>query len=270
MRKKDGRLYLFCVFIYRMLDEFGINLLKTGRAFIGIAPFIRDTFLFAKSKGAGDIIFSKGMPYPCLGDRFSQSGSAEGVYFHQDLFVAQRIFKRNPERHIDIGSRVDGFVAHVASFREIEVMDVRELSSVSKNIFFQQADLMDELDSSLVESCDSLSCLHALEHFGLGRYGDPICRDGFLRGWENLRRILKPGGILYFSVPLGIARVEFNAHRVFSVEQLKKLIEGKYELLEFSCVDDNGTFYEDRLLDDGLADNFGCWFGCAILELRKR
>jgi len=30
---------------------------------------------------------------------------------------------------VDIGSRVDGFVAHVASFREIEVFDVRPISA---------------------------------------------------------------------------------------------------------------------------------------------
>ena len=38
------------------------------------------------------------------------------AYFHQDFVVARKIFERNPRLHIDVGSRVDGFVAHVATF----------------------------------------------------------------------------------------------------------------------------------------------------------
>ena len=34
---------------------------------------------------------------------------------------AQKIFKACPEKHIDIGSRIDGFVAHVATYRKIAV-----------------------------------------------------------------------------------------------------------------------------------------------------
>jgi len=66
-----------------------------------------------------------------LDDRFDQSGTASGHYFHQDLLVASRIFINNPEKHVDIGSRIDGFVAHVASFREIEVFDIRSLEKIT-------------------------------------------------------------------------------------------------------------------------------------------
>lgn len=38
---------------------------------------------------------------------------------------------------------------------------------------FKQADLVRPVEG-MAGYCDSLSCLHALEHFGLGRYGDPI------------------------------------------------------------------------------------------------
>jgi len=53
-----------------------------------------------------------------LEERGVVSGSASGHYFHEDLLVARRIHKRNLRRYIDVGSRIDGFVAHVASFRE--------------------------------------------------------------------------------------------------------------------------------------------------------
>ncbi len=46
-----------------------------------------------------------------LGDYNDYAGNAKGHYFHQDLVVAQHVFRDSPDRHIDIGSRIDGFVA---------------------------------------------------------------------------------------------------------------------------------------------------------------
>ena len=129
--------------------------------------------------------------YTILDDFSEQAGSTKGHYFHQDLLVASLIHKHNPVRHIDIGSRVDGFVAHVASYRPIEVFDVRELAiACHENIKFTRADLMID-DVSRWAITDSLSCLHALEHFGLGRYGDPIDPKGHIKGFNNLLKILK-------------------------------------------------------------------------------
>ena len=82
-----------------------------------------------------------------LFDYSDNAGNYKGHYFHQDLLVANFIYEQNPKRHIDIGSRVDGFVAHVASFRKIEVIDVRSLTkSKHKNIQFRQMDFMKPQD----------------------------------------------------------------------------------------------------------------------------
>jgi len=97
----------------------------------------------------------------------------------------------------------------------------------------------------LVEYCDSLSCLHAIEHFGLGRYGDPVNYDVYLLGLNNLYCILKKGGKLYFSVPIGPQRIEFNAHRIFSISYLLELFDGKYHIDSFSLVDDQGHLHEN-------------------------
>ena len=70
------------------------------------------------------------------------AGIAKGHYFHQDLLVSQMIFNDNPKNHIDIGSRIDGFIAHVASYREIEVADIRKLDSNIKNVKFSHYDFM--------------------------------------------------------------------------------------------------------------------------------
>src|SRR5439155_9836158 len=94
-------------------------------------------------------------------------------------------------------------VAHVATFREIDVLDIRTVHDSIPNMRFLRADLMATLPAELVGCADSASCLHALEHFGLGRYGDPIDYQGHIKGLLNLHRMLEPGGRLYLSVPIG-------------------------------------------------------------------
>ncbi len=74
----------------------------------------------------------------------------------QDLHVARRIHALKPERHVDVDSRIDGFVAHIASFREIEVFDIRPLDTPIPGVTFQMEDLM-QLGESLIECTDSLS-----------------------------------------------------------------------------------------------------------------
>ncbi len=206
-------------------------------------------------------------PYPH--EKKQQSGTAKGHYFHQDLLVARRIFESAPEKHVDVGSRVDGFVAHVAAFRPIEVLDIRPMDSKVQNIVFTQADLMSP-PPDMAGYCDSLSCLHAIEHFGLGRYGDPIDFEGHIKGLNSLYTLLKPGGTLYLSCPIGPQRIEFNAHRVFAVRYLLSLLDGRFRLRNFSYVDDLGDLHENvALTDDLLARNCGCRYGCGIFELEK-
>ena len=97
-----------------------------------------------------------------------KAGSAAGQYFHQDLLIAQRIFEAKPARHVDVASRIDGFVAHLGVFRQVEVFDIRPLTTSARNIIFRRCDLTADIEPEFVDYCDFISCLHALEHFGLG------------------------------------------------------------------------------------------------------
>lgn len=215
MKKKLIRIVWF------FSSQLGLDPRKFLYAIRGFPVFIRD-FLHFKKKYSGSLLVK-----PCLADRYMESGEVSSEYFWQDLFVANCIFNSEPNRHIDVGSRIDGFVGHVASFREIEVFDVRPISTTIPNVIFNQADLMDStaINAYVVNDgyCDSLSCLHALEHFGLGRYGDPISHNGYELGLTNLSKLLLPSGTLYLSVPVGIQRVEFNANWVFDPNLIIKL-----------------------------------------------
>ena len=173
-----------------------------------------------------------------------EAGSFKGEYFWQDLFFAQKVHLANPVKHVDIGSRLDGFVAHVASFREIEVVDIRPITVSIPRVVFRQADFMDS-SKAVDEYCDSLSSLHALEHFGLGRYGDKVDPEGHLKGLKNMARILKADGVLYLSVPVGKARVEFNAHRIFDPVDLVRLAKDFGLQLDSFASFHGGKIYEE-------------------------
>jgi len=188
--------------------QFGLDMLKLWRSLRAVPRYLAALARFrAAYRGRLELV-------PCLHDWSEEGGAAaKDEYFWQDLLVARKVFAARPEKHVDVGSRVDGFVAHVASFREIEVFDVRPNSAQVPGVRFRQADFTQPLQS-MDGYCDSLSCLHALEHFGLGRYGDPIDPAGWKRGLANMARLLRPRGMLYLSLPIGMERVEFNAQAV--------------------------------------------------------
>ena len=82
--------------------------------------------------------------------------------------------------------------------------------------------------------------------------------------------ILKKGGKFYFSVPIGPQRIEFDAHRVFSISYLLELFDNKYHIDHFSYVDDKGNLHENELITDkSKNDNFNCNYGCGIFEMTK-
>lgn len=204
---------------------------------------------------------------PVLRDYNCAAGTVGGHYFHQDLLVASKVFRHNPVRHIDVGSRLDGFVAHLACFREVEVYDVRDLpDSGHKNIVFKKADMSQAV---AVEVADSISCLHAIEHFGLGRYSDPINPNGHETGIENLIRMLKKGGALYISFPISKkTSVHFNAHRLFHPLWILdlSLVRAKLELVEFSYVDDIGNLHVN--VDPESIEDIP-YYGCGIYHFLK-
>ena len=207
--------------------------------------------------------------FPVLGEAGQQAGTARGHYFHQDLLVANFVFKNIPTRHVDIGSRIDGFVAHVATFRKIEVLDIRPLEiDAHDNIAFIEADLM-KIDSRLEAMSDSVSCLHVIEHFGLGRYGDKLDPDGHKKAIGNIISLLKPGGTLYISFPIAAKnKLHFNAHRVFHPRDIFNWNEAvkELELLRFDYVDDVGDLHKDVDLKSFEYDQN---YGCGIYTFKK-
>jgi len=175
---------------------------------------------------------------PCLKDRHDSAGSARGHYFLQDIWAAQHVHRHGASEHVDVASRVDGFVAHVVSFKPVRYVDIRPLESTVPGLTWQEGTVcaLPQADRSIA----SLSCLHVIEHIGLGRYGDPLDPNGWLDGLRELQRVLKPGGQLLIGTPCGRQRVIFHAHRVFSPAQIVAALP-ELQLVEFSLIKDNSA-----------------------------
>lgn len=247
----------------RAFAVFGIDPRKVISNLSGVPRFLRDLECYSRSRSSVRFPVRLLDLYPVLNERIETAGSARGHYFHQDLWAARKICERRPEQHIDIGSRVDGFVAHVLTFMPVTVIDVRPMETEVPGLHFIQDDAT-ELSTFADGSIDSLSTLHAAEHFGLGRYSDPIDPDACFRFMSSLQRVLRPGGRLYFSVPIGRERVDFNAHRVFAARTVLEAFE-QLALVSFSYVDDEGRLHQDA--DPASLPEIE--YGCGLFEFTK-
>jgi len=236
--------------IYNIANQFGFNPIKTIRALIGILPYLSDLISF-KNKFSGTLVLN-----PCLDDRYKEAGDIRNEYFWQDLIVARMIYENNPIKHVDIGSRIDGFIAHIASYREVEIFDVRPISIKIPGVTFRNFDItnLEAVDSSIRirdHYCDSISCLHSLEHFGLGRYGDKVDPDGYKKGIRSICNLLKVDGVFYLSTPIGRERVEFNANWVFDPKNIIYLAESAgLELESFGVINSSEGYKKFNISED--------------------
>ena len=161
-------------------------------------------------------------------------------YLYQDAWAAREIHERAPGRHVDVGSRIT-FVAGLAAFVPVTFVDLRPLDADVPNLDSVAGDVLDlPFDDQSVES---LSCLHVAEHIGLGRYGDPLNPHGTRDAARELARVLAPGGWLYFGLPIGQPRTNFNAHRVHDPLDVVAMFP-ELELAGFAAVDDAGRYHE--------------------------
>jgi hypothetical protein len=218
--------------INRYLTQFGIDLRKTLYGFKSILFFFKD-FLYFKFNS--DKSFPVEASYPCLADKFDTAGKLDSHYFFQDIYVSRKIYDANPIDHLDVGSRIDGFIAQLSVFRKLTIIDIRPLDIEIENVIFLQADICK--DDFNLRTAESVSCLHTLEHIGLGRYNDPLGTELWKKGLKNIWSLVKPGGVLYLSVPIGRQRIMFNAHRVFnSTTIINEIKNGK--LIDFAFIGD--------------------------------
>jgi hypothetical protein len=245
------------------LSTLGLDLRRLYQAATATPYFLKSAVAYSSKAKQGPFPLQLRSVAPMLHDRFDSAGGY-GQYFYGDLWAARKIFAAKPSSHLDIGSRVDGLIAHILTFMDVTVIDIRPLQDLVSGLTFIQDDAT-QLRGLADNSVESLSSLHVVEHFGLGRYGDPIDPDACFQAMHSLSRVLKAGGKLYFGVPIGRQRVAFNAHRIFSPRTVLDEFSD-LELLSFAAVDDTNNFREG--VDPGQFSRASNSLG--LFEFKKR
>ena len=251
--------------ILQVWDALFFNPLILVDKWKGLPFFFGNYFLYKRASKNSQFQISLQDLFPVLQDRFASAGGVRGHYFLQDVWAARKLYESTISHHVDVASRLDGFVAHVLCFSKITYVDIRPLDINIEGLEYRKGSIL-ELpfeDSSVL----SLSCLHVIEHIGLGRYGDPIDVDGWVKGCHELIRVLAPGGILLIGVPVGIQRLCFDAHRIFNPSTIVNAFM-PLRLVEFSLIDDAGqSLQKNASFEKALACSYGC--GLFLFEKDK-
>lgn len=199
--------------------------------------------------------------WPCLFDK-TRISPVPAHYFYQAAWAARRILQTKPENHVDVGSQLD-LLGILSASIPITFADIRPFTIPLSNVRSLAGSILALPFAD--NSVSSLSCLHVIEHIGLGRYGDPLNPKGTEGAARDLVRVLAPGGNLFLSTPVGRERTCFNAHRIHSPRTILRYFNG-LDLLEFSCEDDSGKFRENI---DPLEVN-GSNYSCGLFWFTKR
>lgn len=210
-------------------------------------------------------------------DTFPISGEAtkytsfDRHYVYHTAWAARVVSELKPQIHTDISSSLY-FCSIVSAFNPVQFYDYRPADLKLSGLTTNPGDLMKLPFES--RSLESVSCMHTLEHIGLGRYGDPLDPNGDLKAISELKRVVKIGGSLVLVVPVGKQRIEFNAHRIYDPEKFKSYVldqnesgsEGEFILKEYAYIpetDKEGPLKRNASLDEGKKDNYACgcfWF----------
>lgn len=195
---------------------------------------------------------------PYLTDK-TENTPFDNHYVYHPAWAARILAQTKPDLHIDISSTLH-FCSIVSAFIPVHFYDYRPADLKLDGLVSEKGDLMGlPFESGAVAS---ISCMHTIEHIGLGRYGDPLDYDGDIKAINELIRVTKPGGDILFVTPVGKSVLLFNAHRIYSYEQILTYFAG-CALKEFSLIPEKGAIINNA--NPALVQNerYGCgcfWF----------
>lgn len=197
--------------------------------------------------------------YPCLNDKTTYTPFDQHYTYHP-AWAARILAKTKPTLHHDFSSIIN-FSTVLSAFIPVKFYDYRpadiQLSNWSGH--FANLEKLDIASNSL----ESVSCMHTIEHIGLGRYGDVLDANADITAINQLQRITKQGGNILFVTPVGKQKIEFNAHRIYSYQLILEMFN-QCTLKEFSLIPDTGGLIENAPSELVEKQQYAC--GCFWFE----
>ena len=236
---------------------------RVASSWRAVPYFVRNALRYQRSNRTGTFRVRLSDLQFATSDRFLRAGTTPSHYFLQDLWAARWLYHRGVRRHVDVGSRLDGFIAHVLPFCEVIYVDIRPIETEVEGLVFLRGSATELPFPD--EILETLSCLHVIEHIGLGRYGDPVDPEGHLKAAAEMVRVLRPGGALLLGTPVGRERLFFDAHRVFDPRTVVEAFGG-LGLRSFSLIDDAGGAIRP---DASFEEARRCVYGCGLFVFVK-
>ncbi|MFT4599935.1 MAG: hypothetical protein ACI857_000102 [Arenicella sp.] len=199
----------------------------------------------------------------CMNDNTPGTGFDRHYIYHTS-WAARFLKDSGVKQHVDISSTLY-FCGIISAYLSVDFYDYRPANLVLSDLTSNKADLVKlEWESNSIKS---LSCMHTVEHVGLGRYGDDYDYDGDLKAMKELARVLTKGGQLLFVVPVGKrARIQYNAHRVYTADLVISTFKSfGLDLVELTLIPEDekdGGLVKNPLAELLETQNYAC--GCFV------
>lgn len=217
----------------------------------GYISFVKELLEYQKKDTRANISFRN--LYPMVKEK-SPWTPFDAHYYFQGIWLLRELMNRRPDLHVDVASKYE-LSGYISLVTKAEFVDLRPIDTKLKNLSIVRGDILHlpYKDNSL----QSVSSLHVIEHIGLGRYGDEINPLGTILACNELSRVVRPGGYVYVTVPIGRTRTCFNAHRVHMASTIVKYFHS-LKLIRFSEVDDHGEFHATSNYRRTKSKHYGC------------
>lgn len=239
----------------------GASIFGLVMGMLGIPRYIKNLFLYTSRNKTNRFSLRLDALYPRLGDATSTTKFDKHYIYHVH-WALNALARTSPQLHVDFSSSLN-FVSSLAVRTNTIFYDFRPADLKLENLKCFKADLLNLTE--LYDQYESVSCMHVLEHIGLGRYGDRVLPGGDLAAINQLKKVVKVGGNLLVVVPVGFQRLYFDAHRVYEPNYFASLFLDDFELVEFGYISnksyETGIITYENIVK--VEEEYGCgcfWF----------
>lgn len=133
---------------------------------------------------------------------------------------------------LNVGSYLD-YVAGLLAIHQITSLDIRPRPVLINHI--EDVIVGDAKELSLPDNTfDAIITTSAIEHFGLGRYGDSIDINADVKAFNQFKRILRCNGLLLFTTTIkqGKPEILFNANKTYNIDIINNFCHGLEKIVE--------------------------------------